>query len=135
MLSKLRHMRCLSKEDGFVNQAKGTDDRQGHKSMTSHNNLDVNSRLRANLIDVSDCEQHVHTELKIVGQRKRQRSSSGVEVQRKATNGNLIIGLSRKLPNRDTNSVQREQRRRYANTRNLAPPCKRATRVTQKPKC
>ena len=133
MLSKLRRMCCLSKEDGFVNQAQGTDGRRGHKSMTSHNNLDVNSRLRADLIDVSDCVQHVHTELKIVGQRKRQRSSSGVEVQRKATNGNLIVGLSRKLLNHDTNSVQRDQRRRYANTRNLALPYKLAARIMQRP--
>ena len=113
-------MRCLSKEDGFVNQAQGTDDRRGHKSMPSHNNLDVISRLRANLIDIMD-------------QRKRQRSSSGVEVQRKATNGNLIVGLSRKLLNHDTNSVQRDQRRRYANTRNLALPYKLAARIMQRP--
>ena len=133
MLSKLRHRRCLSKKDGFVNQADGAVDIRGHKSMTSHNKLDVNSRLRANLLDVSDCEQHVDTELKIVVQRKRQRSSASVEVQRKATNGNLIVGLSRTLLNHDTNSAQRDQRRRYANTRNLALPSKLAARIMQRP--
>ena len=85
----------------------GKNETRGHKSMTSHNKLACPHRAKDSRLE----------------------DAATFLLRCRSTKTSYTWQLNR----HDTNSVQRDQRRRYANTRNLALPYKLAARIMQRP--